>query len=342
MSIRVAIIGPTGYTGYWLIELLLRHPEAEITYLGTARDALPNIADEFPSLMGRCELAGRPIDPAAIAREADVAFLGLPHKAAMQYVGPLLAAGLKVIDLSADYRLTDAALYERVYKETHIDRPNLGHAVYGLPELFAEKITGAKLIANPGCYPTAAALGIAPLLQRSLVKSAGIIINASSGVSGAGRSAKAHLHFPEVNEAYLPYGCGDHRHQPEIEQTLSTVKGEAIGTLFVPHLLPIDRGILEAIYMDPFDDDVTESDLYEAMLDAYEDQPFVRVRKTYPNVKHVRDTNFCDISVRLAGPPTARKVVVFSVIDNMLKGASGQAVQNMNLMFGIDQRVGLL
>jgi N-acetyl-gamma-glutamyl-phosphate reductase len=341
MSIRAAIIGPTGYTGYWLIELLLRHPEAEVTYLGTARDELPNIAAEFPALADRCELPGRPIDPAAIAKEADVAFLGLPHKAAMQYAGPLLDAGLRVIDLSADYRLHDPALYERVYKEQHVDKANLANAVYGLPEFFAENIRGAKLVANPGCYPTAAALGIAPLLERSLVKPTGIVINASSGVSGAGRSAKAHLHFPEVNEAYMAYGCGDHRHQPEIEQTLSTVKGEPVAALFVPHLLPIDRGILETIYLDPFDDDVTESDLFEAFVDAYDGKPFVRIRKGYPNVKHVRDSNYCDITVRLAGPPTARKVVVFSVIDNMIKGASGQAVQNMNLMFGVDETAGL-
>lgn len=342
MGIRAAIVGPTGYTGLWLIELLLRHPGAEVTYLASHREELPNIADEFPRLRGRCEMRCRPIDPAAIAKEADVAFLGLPHKAAMEHVGPLLAAGVRVIDLSADYRLKDAALYERVYHAPHADMANLAHAVYGLPELFRDKVAGAELIANPGCYPTAAVLGITPLLQRSLVKSGGIIINAASGVTGAGRSAKAHLHYPELNESFYAYGCGDHRHQPEIEQTLGTVKGEPVAVLFVPHLLPIDRGILETIYLDAQDEDVTEEELFEAFTDAYAEEPFVRVVRGLPNVKDVRDTNFCDLTVRLVEAEGGGKVVVFSAIDNMIKGASGQAVQNMNILFGQDETAGLI
>jgi N-acetyl-gamma-glutamyl-phosphate reductase len=341
MSVRAAIVGPTGYTGLWLIELLLRHPQAKVTYLASHREELPNIADEFPRLRGRCEMECRPIDPAAIRREADVAFLALPHKAAMQYVGPLLDAGLKVIDLSADYRLRDADLYGRIYKETHADRANLARAVYGLPELFRQQIQDAALVANPGCYPTAAALGIAPLLQRSMVKTEQIIINANSGVTGAGRAAKAHLHYPEVNEGYVAYACGDHRHQPEIEQTLTTVKGEAVTTLFVPHLLPIDRGILETIYLDPHDEDMTVEDLYEAFEDAYDEEPFVRVIQSLPNVKDVRDTNYCDVAVRLVRRDDCAKVVVFTAIDNMIKGASGQAVQNMNLIFGLPETSGL-
>ena len=342
MKIRAAIVGPTGYTGYWLIELLLRHPSAEITYLATAREELPDIAREFPALTGRCEMAGRPIDPAAMAKEADVAFICLPHKAAMAYVPGLLQAGLRVVDLSADYRLRDAELYERVYQTPHDDKANLKDAVYGLPEFFADAIREADLVANPGCYPTAAALAIAPLLQRSLARVDGICVNASSGVTGAGRSAKAHLHFPELNESYSAYACGNHRHQPEIEQTLATIKGQPVGTLFTAHLLPIDRGILETIYLDAVDDDVTQEDLYEAYADAYEDMPFVRVRQDYLNTKWVRDTNFCDISVRLVGEGLQRKIVAFSAIDNMIKGASGQAVQNMNLMFGAPEKAGLL
>ncbi|MBI1373788.1 MAG: N-acetyl-gamma-glutamyl-phosphate reductase [Phycisphaera sp.] len=340
MSIRAAILGPTGYTGYWLIELLLRHPGAKVTYLASAREELPNIAAEFPALMGRCELACKPIDAEAIAHDADVAFLCLPHKAAMAYVPGLLDAGLRVVDLSADYRLADAELYETTYHTPHEDRANLEHAVYGLPELTdRQRIAEADLIANPGCYPTAAALGIAPLLQRSLVSSENIVINAASGVSGAGRSAKPHLHFPELVDSYFAYGCGDHRHQPEIEQTLSAVKGGDVEVLFVPHLLPIERGILETIYLDPLDEDVTEDDLFEAFEDAYGDETFVRVRSEMPNVKHVRGTNFCDITVRL----TPRgKVVVFAAEDNMIKGASGQAVQNMNIMFAQEETAGLL
>lgn len=342
MNVRVAIVGPTGYTGYWLIRLLLRHPAAKVTYLASAREELPNIAEEFPAFIGRCEMACRPIDPAAMAAAADVAFTCLPHKASMATVPALLDAGLRVVDLSADYRLTDGDQYERVYHTPHTDRANLSRAIYGLPELFADRIADARLVANPGCYPTAAALAIAPLLQRSLIKPAGIVINASSGVTGAGRSPKPHLHFPEVNEAYSPYGCGDHRHQPEIEQTLSRVRGAATAALFVPHLLPIDRGILETIYMDPMDDQVTEDDLFDAYEDAYAGEPFVRVRTDYPNTKHVADTNFADVTVRLAGAEGERKVVAFSAIDNMVKGASGQAIQNMNVMFGLDATAGLL
>ena len=342
MSVRAAIVGPTGYTGLWLIELLLRHPQASVTYLASHRQELPNIAEEFPRLRGRCELECRPIDPAAIAREADVAFLGLPHKAAMQYVHPLLEAGLKVVDLSADYRLRDAELYEQVYKEPHADRANLAKAVYGLPELFRPQISGAQLVANPGCYPTAAALGVAPLLQRSLVKHQNIVINAASGVTGAGRAAKAHLHYPELNESFYAYACGDHRHQPEIEQTLTAVKGEPVTTLFVPHLLPIDRGILETIYLEPHDEDMTQEELFEAFEVAYAQEPFVRVIRTMPNVKDVRDTNFCDVTVRLVQREEWSKVVVFAAEDNMIKGASGQAIQNMNLMFGLEETAGLI
>ncbi len=350
MNIRCAIVGPTSYTAQYLIEILLRHPDADIAYLATQREALPNIADEFPQFRARCELAGQPIDSVAIAAAADVAFLCLPHVASMRYAPKLLDAGVRVIDLSADYRLRDADQYARVYGHAHEDTANLALAVYGLPEFFAEQIKEADLVANPGCYPTAAALSIAPLLQRSLVKPTGIIINATSGVTGAGRSPKQPYHFPEANEAFSPYAPGTHRHQTEIEQTLRTIKGSAVNALFVPHLLPVDRGILESIYLDPADDDVTEAELYEAFHDAYAQAPFVRVRRELPNIKWVRDSNYCDIAVRLVcagGEPgaendgIARKVIVFAAEDNMIKGASGQAVQNMNLMFGLEQTAGL-
>ncbi len=338
MKIRTAIVGPTGYTGLWLIRLLRRHPATKIAYLASRREEETNIAGEFPELLGRCEMTCRPIDGKAIAAEADVAFLCLPHQAAMETAPALLDAGLRVIDLSADYRLTDVAVYETVYATPHLDRENLQHAVYGLPELFGDAIPEADLVANPGCYPTAATLGIAPLLQRSLVKPTGIIVNAASGVTGAGRTAKAHLHFPEMNEAMTAYNTGVHRHQPEIDQNLSRVKGGPVNVLFSPHLVPLNVGIFETIYLDPQDDDVSEEDLYEAFEDAYGDKPFVRVRADVPNVKDVRDTNFCDVAVRLVGG----KVVVFAAIDNMVKGASGQALQNMNLMFDQDETAGLL
>ncbi len=338
MRIRVAIVGPTGYTGYWLIEGLLRHPAASITYLGSGRQELPNIASEFPSLLRRCELDCRPIDPAAMAAEADVAFVCLPHRAAMQHVPALLDAGLRVVDLSADYRLADPDTYHHAYGETHGDPENLRHAIYGLPELFPAAFPAASLVANPGCYPTAAALAIGPLLQRSLVRPEGLVINAASGITGAGRSPKPHLHLPEMNEGFTAYKVGQHRHQPEIAQSLARVRGGPVEALFVPHLLPIDRGILESIYLDPTDGDIGEAELLEAFDHAYGQEPFIRLRRDLPNVKDVRDTNFCDIAVRRTGG----KVVVFSAIDNMIKGASGQAIQNMNLMFERDPTDALL
>lgn len=341
MSIRVAIVGPTGYTALWLIKLLARHPEARVTYLASHREQLPHIAEEFPELLGICDLPCRPIDAAAIARECDAAFICLPHVAAMQYVPALLEHGVRVIDLSADYRLCDPRKYELVYGHAHTDPANLANAVYGLPEFNAAKLPGARLVANPGCYPTAAALAIGPLLAKKLVKPTGIVINACSGVSGAGRTAKSHLHFPEMNEAFMCYGAGTHRHQPEIEQTLTGLIGEEVQTLFVPHLLPVDRGIHETIYMEPADDLLpgagAEDALYDVYEAAYANEPFIRIRLGFPNVKHVRDTNYCDLAVRVAGG----KVIAFSVIDNMIKGASGQAIQNMNLMFEMEETAGL-
>ena len=346
MSIRAAILGPTGYTGLYLIQLLARHPQARVTYLASHREELPDITEVFPSLAGRVDASVakcRPIDPEAIAREADVVFLGLPHRAAMAYVPKLMDAGLRVIDLSADYRLQDPALYEKVYGHAHDDRGNLAQAVYGLPELFRKQLPGAMLVANPGCYPTAAALAITPLLTRSLAKPEGIIINGASGVTGAGKAPAPHLHFPELNESYFAYGTiGGHRHQPEMEQTIARAFGQPVSVLFVPHLLPLDRGILQTIYLQPAEADITQDDLNEAFEDAYAQEPFVRIRKDPPNVKNVRDTNFCDLCVRLVGPPERRQIVVFSTIDNMIKGASGQAIQNMNVLFEQEETAGLL
>ncbi len=346
MAVRAAIIGPTGYTGYYLIDLLLRHTDAELCYLGSHREALPDIREHFPQFLGRLEdevAVCRPIDPERIAESADVAFLALPHRAAMSYAPRLLDSGLRVIDLSADYRLKDPDLYSRVYDHPHDDTENLGLAVYGLPELYRDHLPGAMLIANPGCYPTTTVLGIAPLLSHSLVKTERIIVNAASGVTGAGRKPASHLHFPEQNESFFAYGAiGGHRHQPEIEQVLSNVAGKPVRTLFVPHLLPIDRGILCTIYLDPVDPDIDEQELYEAFEALYADEPFIRIREELPNVKHVAGTNYCDIAVRLVQVDGVSTIVVFSAIDNMIKGASGQAIQNMNLVFELDETAGLL
>ena len=342
MSIRVAIVGPTGFSGMYLLELLLRHPTARITYLGSRREELPHIEQVFPQLLGRVpdEVANcRPIDPQAIAKAADVAFLCLPHRVAMQYVTALLDAGVRVVDLSAAYRLTDASVYEKAYGHRHTDSGRLGDAAYGLTEFYRESLTEAKLVANPGCYPTTVALAVVPLLDRRLAKAQGIIVNAASGVTGAGRAPSAPLHFPEHNESYYAYGAiGGHRHQPEMEQVIGDLVGERAGVLFVPHLLPIDRGILATIFLEPASSEVKEDDLFEALDSCYADEVFLRVRPDLPNVKHVRDTNYCDVTVRLVG----QRIVVFSAIDNMIKGASGQAVQNMNVMFQQEETAGLL
>lgn len=346
MDIRCAIIGPTGYTGLVLIDWLLRHPSAKLTYLASHREQLPDIREVFPALRKRLDdrvARCQPIDAEAIADQADVAFLALPHRAAMAYVPALLDAGVRVIDLSADYRLKSATLYEAVYQTPHNDQANLEQAVYGLPELYRDELPGAMLVANPGCYPTAAALALAPLLQNNLIETERILINANSGVTGAGRKTAEHLHFPEQNEAYLPYGkIGGHRHQPEIGQTLSDVTGRTISPLFVPHLLPVDVGILETIYAVPASDDVTEDELFDAFDMAYGDEPFVRVLRDLPNIKHVRNTNMVDLTVRLAGSEDAPTIIVFVAEDNLVKGASGQAIQNMNVVFEIDETTGLL
>ena len=342
MTIRTAIVGPTGYSGFHLIELLLRHPAARITYLASRRKELPHIGQEFPQLLARVpeEIAVcRPIDAIALAQAADVVFLCLPHGAAMQYVPSLLKAAVRVIDLSADYRLSNSTAYEQVYGHPHEDAESLSTAVYGLTEFYRDALPGAKLVANPGCYPQAASLAIVPLLDRKLVKPTPIMINAASGVTGAGRSPSANLHYAEHNESYYPYGTiGGHRHQPEIEQVLNNLAGQSTSVLFVPHLLPIDRGILTTIFLEPASSKVSEDDLFEALESCYADERFIRVRPELPNVKHVRNTNYCDITVRLADG----HVVVFSAIDNMIKGASGQAVQNMNVMFGQEETDGLI
>ncbi len=336
-DIRVAIIGATGYTSLETIRWLLKHPAARITYLASRKQEQP-ISELFPELLHRIHLPIAPFDVEAIQKSADAAFPCLPHVAAMEHVPPLLNAGLKVIDLSADYRLKDTANYEKWYKHAHSDAKNLAAAVYGLPEFFAPAIQKAQFVSNPGCYPTAAALGIAPLLQAGLIEATDIIINAASGISGAGRTPSPQHHFPERNETFEPYGIGSHRHAPEIQQTLETLSGQPVKMLFVPHLIPMDRGILETIYLKA-KPGATMDDATAVFERAYGDKPFVRVRKeNLPSTKYVANTNFADIAVKLYNG----RFVVIVAIDNMVKGAAGQAIENMNLMFSLHETAGLL
>jgi N-acetyl-gamma-glutamyl-phosphate reductase len=333
--IRVAIIGAGGYTGVESIEILLRHPQAKLTYLTALPEECGHVADIYGQLRGRCDMQIEPLDLDKLAKLADVALCCLPHKVSMSFVPKLLATGVKVIDFSADYRIKDLAVYEKYY-EPHTDKKNLADAVYGLPELFRAKIKGAKLVANPGCYPTGAILALAPLLKNNLIKTAGIVVSSVTGVSGGGKKPTAGFHFPYMNENIYPYGVGVHRHMPEIEQVASEVAGKPVELLFQPHVGPFDRGILSSVYCDPIAS-VSPDTFKKLYQEFYKGEPFVQILSAPPAVKNVAKSNYVHIFPTFA----KGKVIVFSAIDNLIKGASGQAIQNMNIIFGIEETLGL-
>ncbi|SHI59456.1 N-acetyl-gamma-glutamyl-phosphate reductase [Malonomonas rubra DSM 5091] len=337
--LRVAVVGASGYTGVELIRLLVGHPEIEISSVTSRQHEGLLISQVFPSLAGFCDLICEPVDIAAIAAKSDLVFTALPHKSAMEVIPGFLEAGCKVVDLSADYRLKDQAVYEQWYQE-HSSPELLAEAVYGLPELFRSELAGARLVANPGCYPTSVALGLAPLLKNDLIDPATLIIDSKSGTSGAGRSAKQGSLYCEVNEGFKAYGVAAHRHTPEIEQTLSTLAGCDVAVNFTPHLLPINRGILSTMYA-TLRKDQTSEDLINLYRQTYADEHFVRVTPggELPNVAYVRGTNFCDVG--LVSDQRTGRVVVVSAIDNLVKGAAGQAIQNMNLICGFTEQLGL-
>jgi N-acetyl-gamma-glutamyl-phosphate reductase len=334
--IRVAIIGATGYTALELIKLLLRHPEAEISVLTSRSEGNPHVASVHPQLAGRINLRMADYGPAEIAARCDVAFSCLPHGVTATLVPKLLEAGVKVVDLSADYRLNGPDSYLQWYGEKHADPDRLGKVVYGLPELFRDQIRTASVVANPGCYPTSAILPLAPLVKLGLVAPGEIIIDAKSGVSGAGRTPKLTTHFPECNESISAYNVGRHRHTPEIEQVLSTASGRTVEVIFTPHLVPMDRGILSTTYSRPLVD-LTEEKALAAIREFYSDEPFVRVVDHLPGTKDTSGSNFCDITVRMV----RGRLITISCLDNLIKGASGAAVQNFNLMFGFAETTAL-
>lgn len=335
--VRAAILGATGYTALELIRILLRHPQVEVTAVTSRQPGAP-ISEVHPGLTGRLELKLEDLPVESLANRADLAFCCLPHVASMEAVPGLLHGGLKVIDLSADYRLRDPGVYEQWYGHVHTDPTRLGTTVYGLPELFADRIPGADLIANPGCYTSTAILALAPLLCGGLIRPRGIIIDAKSGVSGAGRTPKLNILYSEANESLAAYSVGNHRHTPEIEQVLAEASGADVEVLFTPHLIPMDRGILATIYAEPVDKSVTEAALLDSMREFYSGKPFVRVVSHLPATKHVSGTNEFHVTVRLV----RGKVVVLAVLDNLIKGAAGVAVQNMNLMYGFPETEGLV
>ncbi len=334
--IRVAIIGASGYTGAESIKILLGHREAKLTYLTAIPVECGAVVDVFPQFRGRCNLQIEPLDLDKLAELADVALCCLPHKVSMGFVPKLLEAGLKVIDFSADYRLKDVSVYEKFYDVKHTDGANLTHAVFGLPELFRDQIKDADLIANPGCYPTGALLAIAPLLKEGLIELDSIIVNAVTGASGAGKNPSVKFHFPNMNENLFAYGIGTHRHMPEMEQVAGDVADLSVHILFQPHVGAFDRGIYSTVYSLPAGE-IGAEELLRLFHDFYHDEPFVQIRSEAPAVKDVAGTNYCHIF------PTCVKgrIVSFSAIDNLVKGASGQAIQNMNILFGLEETLGL-
>ena len=333
--IRVAIIGASGYTGAESIKIILKHSETKLTYLTALPEECGMVEDVFPQFKGRCDLQIEPLDLDVLTSLADVALCCLPHKVSMGFVPKLLDAGLKVVDFSADYRLKDVAVYEKYYVK-HTDTKNLQHAVFGLPELFRDQIKNATLVANPGCYPTGASLAIAPLLNNDLIETDSVIVNAVTGTSGAGNKPSAKFHFPNMNENLFPYGIGTHRHMPEIEQIASDVAGKSVTVLFQPHVGSFDRGILSTVYCQP-KQQLSNDELSQLFTDFYAGEPFVQIRKDAPAVKDVAGTNYCHIY-----PASVKgRIVSFSAIDNLVKGASGQAIQNMNIIFGLDETIGL-
>ncbi len=337
--LKVAVVGASGYTGVELLRLLVGHPEIEICCVTSRQhEGLP-INKVFPSLSGFCELVCEKLDVPAISKRADLVFTALPHKSAMEVVPGFLAAGCKVIDLSADYRLRDQAVYEQWYQE-HSSPELFSEAVYGLPELYADKISSARLVANPGCYPTSVVLGLAPLLEKQLIDPQSLIVDSKSGVSGAGRGAKVGSLYCEANEGFKAYGIASHRHTPEIEQELTSLAACDIRLNFTPHLLPLNRGILSTCYADLVEDSTTE-ELIGLYQERYSAEDFIRVMPggQLPNITYVRGTNFCDIG--LVSDQRTGRVIVVSVIDNLVKGAAGQAVQNMNIMCNFHKTLGL-
>lgn len=334
---RIAILGATGYTAVELIKLLLRHPEVEITTLTSRQEGNPPISSVHPSLMNRLDLNLENLDVAQVAARADCVFSCLPHGASAASIVGLLEAGCRVIDFSADYRLNDVATYEEWYGVRHPDPQRVPDAVYGLPEWFRAAIVDAQLVANPGCYPTSAILALAPLLKAKMIDPTEIIIDSKSGISGGGRTPKLTFHYPECNESISAYNVGRHRHGPEIEHILDNAAGQPAEVIFTPHLTPMDRGILSTAYSRPVSA-VTEEDVLEVLASTYANEPFVRVVEHLPGTKDVSGTNYCDITARVV----RGRIITISCIDNLIKGASGAAVQNFNVMYGLNESTALV
>jgi N-acetyl-gamma-glutamyl-phosphate reductase len=333
----VGIIGASGYTGSELVRILSHHPGISLEAITSESHAGKKISDVHPYLLDVCD---RTLIPSKVVEDMDfdLVFLALPHGVSMKFVKEHRDRDFRIVDLSGDFRLSSGAVYKEWYQIEHECPRLLGDAVFGLPELFRKDIISASLVANPGCYPTSAILPLAPLLAEGLISPEDIIIDSKSGVSGAGAKAKPVTHFPSVNEDFRAYGIACHRHTPEIEEALSRIGRGSIKVNFTPHLTPLNRGILTTIYCKPVEA-VKMEDLDSVCARLYSTEPFIRIRDTPPSVQAVRGSNFCDIHMQL--DPRTDRIIVTSVIDNLVKGAAGQAVQNMNIMLGFREEVGL-
>lgn len=340
MKIRVGIIGVTGYTGGELLRLLLNHPQAEVKKVTSRSNAGNVVTQVHPNLKGQICLVEEQFQIDAFLEGLDVVFLALPHGKSAPLAKELYQKGIKVIDLGADFRIKDSEAYEYWYELKHSCPELLPESVYGLPEIHKDEISKAKIVANPGCYPTSIILGLAPLLANKVISSENIIIDSKSGVSGAGKTLTDITHFPNINENLLAYKVGNHRHIGEIEQELSLLSKSSVLINFTPHLIPMNRGILSSIYVTPIAN-VTQKDLDELYQEFYKNCPFIRLRDkdNLPQTKWVQGSNYCDIAPIF--DERTGKIIVFSAIDNLVKGASGQAIQNMNIMFGLDETSGL-
>ncbi len=338
--LRVAIIGASGYTGVELARILCNHPQVQLTAATSRQYAGKPLAEVFPNLRGKTDLICENLSVDELCERADLFFAAVPHKTAMDLVPQLLQEGKKVVDLSADFRLRDVAVYEEWYQK-HSSPEYIKEAVYGLPERYRSKIQAARLVANPGCYPTSVVLGLAPLLEAGLINPDTIVVDSKSGTTGAGRAAAVGTLFCEVHDGFKPYKVGGvHRHLPEIEQELSAVDGKPVTISFTPHLLPISRGILSTSYA-KLSSDISPEEIQKLYLEMYQEEPFVRLlpQGSFPATQHVRGSNFCDIGFAI--DKRTNRIIVITAIDNIVKGAAGQAVQNMNLMCGFAEETGL-
>lgn len=338
--LAVGVVGGTGYTGVELLRLLVTHPQVELKYVTSRSESGSKVADLFPNLRGFTDVCFTEPEAKTLS-ECDVVFFATPNGTAMKMVPELVENGVRVIDLAADFRLKDAAVWKQWYGMDHACVDVLAAAVYGLPELNRNEVKSAKVVANPGCYPTATTLGFLPLIENALIDDQHLIVDAKSGVSGAGRGASVATLQAESAENFKPYAVDGHRHLPEIKQTLAGVASHDVGLTFVPHLVPMIRGIETSLYATLLDTDISSAELHKLYLERYADEPYVDVlaEGVMPETRTVKGANTCRISV--FKPQDADTVVVSSVIDNLVKGAAGQAVQNMNIMFDFEETLGL-